>query len=177
MPVKNVHKPSDDDVYARLCERKGEMSEYYDNTAGEELPELLPGMPILIQKDDRSSWVPGTVKARCSEPRSYMVQTPNGSVVRRNRRFLKELSTNLADKVSQMLTEPRSDCTNEDVELCNPIERANIVTDDSTDCDSPEMGKERSDPSVDLNVPKRTSTRVKSKPKRFIEECSMVLKF
>lgn len=61
------------------------MKKQYDKTSGRDLPPLYPGRPVRILNRDTKTWIPGTVVERCSEPRSYIVETPNGSRVRRNR--------------------------------------------------------------------------------------------
>ena len=78
-----------------------------------------------------SGWVPGIVKQKCDEPRSYTVQTPNGRVVRRNRKFLQELSPEAANKLSfhsdQNKQPIRVDVDNEPTKETTPRENAKKV--------------------------------------------------
>ena len=97
LPAKNMYKSRDGDMHDWLSKRSEAATTRYNETAGSELPELLPGMKVLLQEPDKSSWTPGTVIEKCQEPRSYVVSTPNGSRLRRNRKFLKELSTPAAN--------------------------------------------------------------------------------
>ena len=67
------------------------MARYYNHNVDSELPELFSGMKVLVQRFDDQSWEPAIIKEKRSEPRSYIVELSNGSKVRRNRRFLKEI--------------------------------------------------------------------------------------
>lgn len=75
-------------------------TENYNKRAGAETSRLLPGMKVSFEKYEKSStWYPGTVKAVCKEPQSYIISTPNGSDIRRNRRFLQEISPEACKKL------------------------------------------------------------------------------
>ena len=100
LPAKNECKTADFETQERLFQRSTQATDQYDSSAGSELPELLAGMKVLVQRDDKSAWYPGVVKSKCDEPRSYVVQTPNGNVIHRNRRFLQELSPEAVKKLS-----------------------------------------------------------------------------
>ena len=123
-------------------------AEYYNRTAGPELPTLLPGVKVMMQDPEKSVWNPGTIKEVCPEPRSYLVQTPNGGILRRNRRFLKEISQKPNEKLT--FRENMSDIADPD------------VTGSQVDNAEPTVGE-----SV------RRSSRTVVKPKRYIEECAM----
>ncbi len=57
-----------------------------------ELPPLHAGQPVRILDTANHTWCPGTVTQRLEEPRSYLVQTPNGTTVIRNRSHLREMN-------------------------------------------------------------------------------------
>jgi hypothetical protein len=68
-----------------LVLRQQHQKELYDQHA-RELPELQPGDTVRVRHNEQ--WVPGVVQSKHSAPRSYIVGTSAGSVLRRNRRDL-----------------------------------------------------------------------------------------
>ncbi|XP_013882267.1 uncharacterized protein K02A2.6 [Austrofundulus limnaeus] len=57
--------------------------------SAQSLPILHPGQDVRIKLDGDKGWkTPARVIAKCKEPRSYLVETENGAVLRRNRRHL-----------------------------------------------------------------------------------------
>lgn len=53
------------------------------------LPELRPGQDVRVKLDGDKGWkTPARVIGKSKEPRSYLVETDNGRVTRRNRRHL-----------------------------------------------------------------------------------------
>ena len=67
------------------------MIQYHDRNAGPEFAPLHAGQRVRILNTDTHKWCPGEVVATCAEPRSYIVQTPNGTRLRRIRSHLREL--------------------------------------------------------------------------------------
>lgn len=56
------------------------------------LPDLQSGQAVRVKLDGEKGWrTPAKVIGKCCEPRSYMVKTDNGAVLRRNRRHLQAL--------------------------------------------------------------------------------------
>lgn len=53
------------------------------------LPELQFGQAVRVKLDGKKGWeMSANVFSKCNEPRSYVVKTDNGAVLRRNRRHL-----------------------------------------------------------------------------------------
>ena len=100
LPAKNGATQSIIDHHEWLESNRQKQTEQYNKDAGPELPELFPGMNVMVQEPDKSRWIPGTIQDKCPEPRSYTVKMPNGSILRRNRRYLKELSPNASQKMT-----------------------------------------------------------------------------
>jgi RNase H-like domain found in reverse transcriptase/Reverse transcriptase (RNA-dependent DNA polymerase)/Integrase zinc binding domain len=71
-------------VWKTLQNKQLMQKEYYDNGSKPLIP-LTPGQPVLIEKSKRS-WIPGTVLEPDNTPRSYKVQTPEGTTLRRSNR-------------------------------------------------------------------------------------------
>ena len=57
----------------------------------EDLPPLYNGQAVRILNKINKTWYPGTIIDKCDEPRSYLVETPNGTRLRRNRSHLREI--------------------------------------------------------------------------------------
>ena len=80
-----------DGVHDRLEDRRAKMTTSYNKTARKSaLPPLYPGQPIRIIDKPSKPWFRGTVREKCAEPRSYVVETAGGSMLRRNRCQLPE---------------------------------------------------------------------------------------
>ncbi|KAK7107442.1 hypothetical protein V1264_015374 [Littorina saxatilis] len=77
------------DVGARRNEKQTKMKQYYDRSS-RPLPPVKPGDAVHVQLKKGNDWQPATVTACSSQPRSFVVQTSNGSTYRRNRWFLKK---------------------------------------------------------------------------------------
>ena len=67
-----------------------QMLQYNKTAAPNDLPPLYPGQDVRVFDKTSKTWSPATVITRCPEPRSYTVQTNNGTTVRRNRVHLRE---------------------------------------------------------------------------------------
>ena len=89
LPVKvsNV-LPSKDKIYERLKEQQEKQKLYHDQHS-KELPPLMEGQPVSTQDPRSGHWSPAKVLSKCEEPQSYLIQTKEGTKVRRNRQHLK----------------------------------------------------------------------------------------
>lgn len=67
---------------------KAKQAFYYNRRHGARpLPPLRPGDTVLTKLDREKAWVtPAVVSKECVTPRSYIINTPQGAVLRRNRR-------------------------------------------------------------------------------------------
>ena len=85
LPIRvQNNNPIKDQISDRLIERQQNQKYYFDKHA-HDLTPLLPGQHARIQ-NQQGRWMPATVVEKCAEPRSYIIETPTGSVMRRNRR-------------------------------------------------------------------------------------------
>ena len=86
----------------QLQQRIDRMIRDHDQRAGPELPALPAGQRVRIPNKETRHWSPGEIVAKCTEPRSCIVQTPNGTRVRRTRSHLRELqSENILSEASE----------------------------------------------------------------------------
>ncbi|CAL9684132.1 unnamed protein product [Knipowitschia caucasica] len=72
-----------------LAHRAAVMKEHHDRSCRRELPPLRPGQHVTVWNKERRTWHPAVVQQKCNEPRSYVVQTPNGNMIRRSRSHLR----------------------------------------------------------------------------------------
>ena len=85
-------EPGPEHIWEQLHLRRDHMISYHDKSAQRtELPPLYVGQAVRILDKQSKTWCPGTVQAKCKEPRSYIVDTPNGTQLRRNRSMLREM--------------------------------------------------------------------------------------
>ncbi|ELU18074.1 hypothetical protein CAPTEDRAFT_195867 [Capitella teleta] len=61
----------------------------HDQRAGPELPPLHAGQAVSVMDTRTGTWEDGSVKKLTNKPRSYIVETPRGTL-RRNRKHLRE---------------------------------------------------------------------------------------
>ena len=73
-----------DHIREELKHRRDILKMYHDRTA-HDLPPLVPGQDVRILDNQTGKWKPATITSRCAEPRSYILQLPDGSSKRRNR--------------------------------------------------------------------------------------------
>lgn len=82
--VPNPRFPNSDYIHEQLEHRQDMQKMYHDKTA-HDLPALVPGQYVRILDNQTGKWKPATVLSKCAEPRSYILQLPDGSSKRRNR--------------------------------------------------------------------------------------------
>ena len=81
--------PDCDKIKEQLTLRQSTQKKYHDRNA-KDLSELKSGQCVRIQDHITKKWLPAIVQIRCTEPRSYIVETPNGAHLRRNRHQIRE---------------------------------------------------------------------------------------
>ena len=87
-----VSKPSfsaNGDTNAKLQVRQDKQKEQYDKTAKQPLRPLFPEDRVRILNPSSNIWEPGIVQHVADSPRSHLVATEKGGVLRRNRRHLR----------------------------------------------------------------------------------------
>ena len=70
---------------------------------------LVDGQHVRVQDQNTKKWIPGTVKSKRPEPRSYEIQTESGSTLRRNRRHLRPAGTQQVEMGSREETSSGSE--------------------------------------------------------------------
>jgi len=86
--IRNYH-PQKEDIYEQFQRRQETQKHNFDKHA-RDLPPLIPGQQVRTQSHISGNWFPAVVIAKCPEPRSYMIQTTNGSTLRRNRNVIRD---------------------------------------------------------------------------------------
>ena len=75
-------------VVVRRLQCQATQKRYYDR-GSRPLPTLQPGDEVFVQLTPGGRWQPARITARGRAPRSYVLQTTEGSTYRRNRRFIR----------------------------------------------------------------------------------------
>ena len=148
LPVKiRNNAQNKDEVHGKLSSRQAKQKQYHDATA-RELPPLLIGQRVTVKDQQTGHWRPAVVKEKCQEPRSYIVETPNGNRLRRNRNHLRDINPVKPVHFAEE-NPPKSDNNDPPVSLNNTAkEKAKTSTDKQT-----------------------RSGRTVKPPKRLIEQC------
>ncbi len=73
---------------AKLQARQDLQKLYYDKSS-RDLPEVCPGDNVRVLNPFNHKWEPGVVKDREQAPKSYIVDMPSGSTLKRNRRHIR----------------------------------------------------------------------------------------
>ena len=90
LPTRHTGNPTDDLIREKLQDRQITQKSYHD-TKAKDLPPLTPGQHVTFQDQPSSRWKEATIKEKCREPRSYVVETPTGKTLRRNRVNIRSL--------------------------------------------------------------------------------------
>ena len=77
------------EVVQRLQDKRAKQKAYNDQHATA-LPSLVPGQSVTIQNHKTHTWEPAVVQEKLDVPRSYVVTTPTGGNLRRNRSQIRE---------------------------------------------------------------------------------------
>ncbi|KAG9282794.1 hypothetical protein AMEX_G1491 [Astyanax mexicanus] len=92
MLEKNLMPTPIDDAGIRWRDEKAKRAyQFFYNRrhSARPLPELNPGQRVKVKLDTEKSWkTPATVLSKSQEPRSYVIQTEDNTITRRNRRHL-----------------------------------------------------------------------------------------
>lgn len=100
LPVRIPNVLHDRDrLYNRLSERQESQKQYHDQSS-RDLPAVAPGREVRIQDHNTGRWSPAKIVSTGPEPRSYIVQTPTGSTLRRNRRHILDVPQSTKKSVS-----------------------------------------------------------------------------
>lgn len=90
LPTRHTGNPTDDLVREKLQQRQDAQKSYHD-TKAKDLPPLTPGQHVRFQDQPSSKWKEAMIKEKSQEPRSYIVETPAGRTLRRNRINIRSL--------------------------------------------------------------------------------------
>ena len=89
-----------DDVISRLKERQAQQKYYHDQHATV-LPSLVPGQQVTIQNPKTLEWKPaGVLHKTGGLAQSYVVSTPSGKELRRNRSQIRQVPQDYPKQVN-----------------------------------------------------------------------------
>ena len=78
------------EIRARLDQRQATAKERHDARGVRDLAELSRGEHVRTRHPVTHRWEPGRIVEQCQQPRSDKVKSASGSVLRRNRRDIRE---------------------------------------------------------------------------------------
>ena len=85
---------------------------------------LYPGQPIRTIVKPSKTWFRGTVREKCAEPRSYIVETAGGSMLRRNKCQLREATTLMT---AAPVSSPNDDSSDDNIAASEGNEEAQKI--------------------------------------------------
>ena len=82
--------PDAEQIGAAFRDRQDLQKRNYNLRAGIELPQLYAGQHVRFQQHPSSKWTPARIVKEADEPRSCVLETSHGSVLRRSRHHIAE---------------------------------------------------------------------------------------
>ncbi|CAC5375504.1 unnamed protein product [Mytilus coruscus] len=98
--IKNRLKPKCGNLkntQRKMKQQKMNQKQHYDKSS-KPLPELQPNDTIRFQHNPKGKWDQGTVVRNNNTPNSYVIETPEGQIFKRNRKHLLKTKE---DKIEQ----------------------------------------------------------------------------
>ena len=95
LPSRSLVRPNET-FQKHLSERADSQKAYADRHT-KALPPLHTGQHVRVLNKEKKQWYPATVTSQTNE-RSYMLETEAGRHIRRNRRQLREITSNTASE-------------------------------------------------------------------------------
>ncbi|XP_014662670.1 PREDICTED: uncharacterized protein K02A2.6-like [Priapulus caudatus] len=83
------NQPNKEEIREHLEQRQTDMKQNYDKKS-QPLDLLSSGKRVRFQLQEHGPWIPGRVIDKRDEPRSYVLETPNGGQIRRNRSHIRD---------------------------------------------------------------------------------------
>lgn len=88
---RSINRSANSDRIIERLEEKQRIQEHYHNGNAKELTNI--GTSITTQNPKTKVWEPATYQEELANvPRSYIISTPSGTQLRRNRRHLQEVT-------------------------------------------------------------------------------------
>lgn len=84
IPKAIKYDPKSQQIRQRLNERQAQQKKYYDRGT-KDLPILANNQEVMHQDPIKNTWSPAVIVEPTQEPRSYLIKTPEGAMLRRNR--------------------------------------------------------------------------------------------
>ena len=131
LPTKCTNKNGrKEEIQERLLHRQLLQKKQHDQHA-KDPTNLNTGQLVRVQDHDMRKWTPAIVRQAYTEPQSYIIETPTGQVLHRNRRHFKEDVSN-SDKMLMSLHNTSTHHTEPpplNIPNTHPAEKPNIHSD------------------------------------------------
>ncbi|KAL5017321.1 hypothetical protein ScPMuIL_006910 [Solemya velum] len=127
-----------EDIRGNLERKQSDMKTHYDRTT-QNLSQLAEGQQVRFQLQSHGPWIPAQVITKASEPRSYVLETPNGGQIRRNRVHIRDAPpprVRFADQAEDDDYTPSS-CHDPPVSFDLPVGQVQETTTTVPDCNDP----------------------------------------
>lgn len=149
-------------VKKHLIDRQMKQKMYYDRDT-QELTNLIPQQQVAVQDTNTKLWSPAKVIKASNEPRSFIMETPSGTMLRRNRKHLKDSGR----RTSKTMNNDREYDYDEEEDTTNtqsPASNNHEIPTTPTPDNATEVLKGQ------IAKPHTRSGRTIKPPKRYIEE-------
>ena len=105
MKSSSAGRPHRDTIHKELTDRQNKQKYYYDRHT-KPLDRLYEGQQVAIQ-DNKGYWTKtGVIKSVDHDRRQYIIETGNGSIYIRNRKYVRPMNVNRENMLSQYIDEP-----------------------------------------------------------------------
>lgn len=112
------------DTLKNNIEKHKSYSTLYYNKHSKSLPNIEEGDKVYFKKKPHSVWVPGTISKACSEPRSFVVKSPEGEFRRSREHILKPVVAPTAEVVPENKINISNKDENVEIPKNSPLQRS-----------------------------------------------------
>ena len=111
LPSHHNTPQANEENYNILQDKCKKLKADHDQTAGPALPPLYVGQKVRVQHPKNKTWEPAEVADVCKESRSYIFNTPNGALLRRNRSHIRKMPNGVlrtTNHANQKIQQPKT---------------------------------------------------------------------
>ena len=149
VPMSNLEPKIIQRIRPKMIENQAKAKLNYDKTARRNPDNFQTGTQVLVKTNKNENWRPAKVVEKYTTPRSYIVQYPNGTKVRRNEAHIKKFSGRLPRSEDEMSIDFNwcEKSTANNVSEDQPGETTEIASQDVTSSSESEPESEPATPS------------------------------
>ena len=91
LPFKAMNNLPNRDELSQQLNNRQEQQKYYHDSRSRSMPPLYAGQQVVHRDYQTKAWLPAQIEQKAKEPRSYLISTPSGQHLRRNREHLRDV--------------------------------------------------------------------------------------